>query len=110
MKYKMYLTLFQSNNKTRNKMPRERLAMNIKDKTKCSLRKKPVLSYILNNGFAIFFKSEFLKAEIAEKQQQKYAKKQQKFPSLQPTACIPINKNITFIQFKSHAHYVILPL
>ena len=110
MKYKMYLTLFQSNNKTRNKMPREKLAMNIKDKSKCSLRKKSALSYILNNGYVIFYKSEFLKAEIAEKQQQKYAKKQQKFPPLQPTAPVSTNKNITFIQFKSHAHYVILPL
>lgn len=39
MKYKVYLTLFQSNNKRRNK--KEKLAMNIKDKNKCSLRKKP---------------------------------------------------------------------
>lgn len=41
MKYKVYLTLFQSDNKRRNKMAREKLAMNIKDKNKCSLRKKP---------------------------------------------------------------------
>ena len=59
--------------------------------------KKPALSYILNNGFAIFYKSEFLKAEIAEKQQQKYAKNQQKFPPLQPTAPVSTNKNITFM-------------
>lgn len=40
-----------------------------KYKSKCSLRKQPGLTYILNIGFIIFFKSKFLKAEIAGKQQ-----------------------------------------
>ena len=50
-------------------MPKGRVSNEHKDKSKCSLRKKLALPYILNNGFVIFFKSEFLKAEIAEKQQ-----------------------------------------
>lgn len=83
-------------------MPKGRVSNEHKDKSKCSLRKKLALPYILNNGFVIFFKSEFLKATT---------KKAAKISS--PTAYLLLphvstNKNITFIQFKTH--YVILPL
>lgn len=52
-----------------------------KYKSKCSVRKQPALTYILNIGFVIFFKSKFLKAEIAGKQQQKISQKAAKISS-----------------------------
>lgn len=63
-------------------MPKGRVSNKHKDKSKCSLRKQPALPYILNVGFEIFFKSEFLKAEIVGKQQQKISQKAAKISSI----------------------------
>lgn len=109
MKYKVYLTWLQSNKKITcprdgKNMPKGRVSNKHKDKGKCSLRKQPALPYILNVGFVIFFQKWISKSRNSWKATTKNKPKSSKnFLHYSPLSHVSINKNRTFIQFKTHS-------